>query len=63
MESYMISNSKRAKIDNILNPTVRRISHIFDSVEMLETEETPFKDPYLITLSTESVKTITHPFS
>ena len=50
MESYIISNSKRAKIDNILNPTVRRISHIFDSVEMLETEETPFKDPYLITL-------------
>lgn len=47
LESYIISNSKSAKISNILNPTARRISHIFDSPELLENEETPLSDPYL----------------
>lgn len=47
LESYIISNSKSAKISNILNPTARRISHIFDSPELLENDETPLSDPYL----------------
>lgn len=50
MESYMISNSKRAKIDSILNPTARRMSHIFDSSDLLETDDKPLTDPYLIKL-------------
>ena len=43
MESYMISKSKRVKLANILDPTVRRISHIFDSPELLEAEDTPLE--------------------
>ena len=50
MESYLISKSKRGKIANILNPTPRRISHIFDSPELLEAEDTPWNDPYLLEL-------------
>ena len=37
----MISNSQKGKINSILNPTVRRISHIFDSPELLEDQEGP----------------------
>ena len=50
MESYLISKSKRGKIANILNPTPRRISHIFDSPELLDAEDTPWNDPYLLEL-------------
>ena len=50
MESYLISKSKMGKIANILNPTPRRISHIFDSPELLEAEDTPWNDPYLLEL-------------
>ena len=47
METYVISSTKRGKITNILNPTTRRISHIFDSSELLESHDTPLSDPYL----------------
>ena len=64
MESYLISKSKRGKIANILNPTPRRISHIFDSPELLEAEDTPWKDPYLSELPNgRREKIIPLPFS
>ena len=52
METYLISQNKKGKILNILNPTARRISHIFDSPDLLDNEETPFNDPYLKKLVT-----------
>ena len=51
METYVISSTKRGKIANILNPTTRRISHIFDSSELLESQDTPLSDPYLTKLA------------
>ena len=64
MESYLISKSKKGKIASILNPTPRRISHIFDSPELLEAEDTPWKDPYLSELPNgRREKIIPLPFS
>ena len=64
METYLISQNKKGKILNILNPTARRISHIFDSPDLLDTEETPFNDPYLKKLVTgKREKVISIPFS
>ena len=47
MEKYLISQNKKGKLLNILNPTARRISHIFDSPDLLDSEETPQNDPFL----------------
>ena len=48
METYLISQNKKGKLLNILNPTARRITHIFDSPDLLDSEETPIiDDPYL----------------
>jgi hypothetical protein len=47
METYLISQNKKGKILNILNPTARRITHIFDSPDLLDSEETPQNDTYL----------------
>ncbi|MAH25539.1 MAG: hypothetical protein CMI19_01055 [Opitutae bacterium] len=47
METYLISQNKKGKLLNILNPTARRITHIFDSPDLLDSEETPEDDPYL----------------
>ena len=47
METYLISQNKKGKLLNILNPTARRISHIFDSPDLLDPEETPQNDPFL----------------
>jgi len=47
METYLISQNKKGKLLNILNPTARRITHIFDSPDLLDSEETPLDDPYL----------------
>jgi hypothetical protein len=47
METYLISQNKKGKLLNILNPTARRISHIFDSPDLLDSEETPQNDPFL----------------
>ena len=64
MESYLISKLKKGKIASILNPTPRRISHIFDSPELLEAEDTPWKDPYLFELPNgRREKIIPLPFS
>tara|TARA_A100001015_G_scaffold278964_1_gene339662 strand:+ start:825 stop:1526 length:702 start_codon:yes stop_codon:yes gene_type:complete len=64
LETYLISHTKKRKILNILNPTARRISHIFDSPDLLDNEETPFNDPYLKKLVTgKREKVIPIPFS
>jgi hypothetical protein len=47
METYLISQNKKGKLLNILNPSARRITHIFDSPDLLDSEETPQNDPYL----------------
>ena len=47
METYLISQNKKGKLLNILNPTARRITHIFDSPDLLDSEETHLDDPYL----------------
>jgi hypothetical protein len=47
METYLISQNKKGKLLNILNPTARRITHIFDSPDLLDSEETPQNDPFL----------------
>ena len=47
METYTIAISKKTQVTNILNSTTRRISHIFDPVDMLDDEENPEDDIYL----------------
>jgi hypothetical protein len=47
METYLISQNKKGKLLNILNPIARRITHIFDSPDLLDSEETPQNDPFL----------------
>ena len=47
LETYVISHSKKGKINSILNPTAKRITHIFDAPEMLDDQDTPLQDPYL----------------
>lgn len=56
METHVISSTKRGKIANILNPTTRRVSHIFDSPELLESQDTPLSDPYLAKFANGSRK-------
>ena len=64
METYVISSTKRGKIANLLNPTTRRISHIFDSSELLESEDTPLNDPYLAKMANgKRQKSIPIPFN
>ena len=64
METYMVSNSQKGKINSILNPTVRRISHIFDSPELLEDQESPLQDPYLVNLANGKREKVTQtPFA
>ena len=63
METYVISSTKRGKIANLLNPTTRRISHIFDSSELLESEDTPLSDTYLAKMANgKRQKSIPMPF-
>jgi hypothetical protein len=64
METFLISQNKKGKILNILNPTARRITHIFDSPDLLDSEETPKDDPYLKKLANgKREKVVPVPFS
>jgi hypothetical protein len=63
VETYILSDTNRRKMANVLNPRTRRISHAFDSAEMLEEEDTPQNDPYLRKLANgKREKTIPIPF-
>lgn len=64
METYLISQNKKGKLLNILNPIARRITHIFDSPDLLDLEETPKDDPYLKKLTNgKREKVVPIPFS
>ena len=64
IEIYLISQNKKGKLLNILNPTARRITHIFDSNDLLDPEETPEDDPYLKKLANgRREKVVPIPFS
>ena len=63
LETYVISHSKKGKINSILNPTAKRITHIFDAPEMLDDQDTPLQDPYLKILANgKREKAIPTPF-
>ena len=47
METYTIAHSKKTQVTNILNSTTRRISHIFDPIDLLDDDENPEDDIYL----------------
>jgi hypothetical protein len=51
MESFILGK-KSAAWSRILDPTPRRLSHVFDSPDLLETDELPANDRYLERLST-----------
>ena len=51
MESFILGK-KSAPWSRILDPTPRRLSHVFDSPDLLETDELPTNDRYLERLST-----------
>ncbi|MBT5715741.1 MAG: hypothetical protein HOI70_02385 [Opitutae bacterium] len=48
METFILAKSKAPPIDNILCPVSRRISHIFDPNDLLDPNETPDNDPFLV---------------
>jgi len=47
METFILPKSKGPPIDQILCPVSRRITHIFDPIDMLDPEESPAEDPFL----------------
>ena len=51
MQSFILGK-KNAPWSRILDPTPRRLSHVFDSPDLLETDELPANDRYLERLST-----------
>ena len=50
LETYVIGSKKPPPIVRILAPTHRRISHIFDPPDLLDPEDSPQNDPYLVRL-------------
>lgn len=48
METFILPKSKDPPIDKILSPVSRRMTHIFDPLDVLDTEETPENDPFLV---------------
>ena len=64
METYLISQNKKGKILSIINPTARRISHIFDPPDLLDSDESPLDDPYFKRLANgKREKLVPVPFS
>ena len=47
LETFILAKSKDPPIDQILCPVARRITHIFDPIDMLDPEESPAEDPFL----------------
>ncbi|MDA8775101.1 hypothetical protein N9N13_05170 [Opitutales bacterium] len=47
METFILAKSKTPPIDRILCPVPRRITHIFDPVDILESEDSLDNDPFL----------------
>lgn len=63
MESIILGLKKTPPIDHILAPIPLRISHIFDEPDMLEVEDLPENDPYLIVKTNNERVKPTLPFS
>ena len=63
MESIILGLKKTPPIDHILAPIPLRISHIFDQADMLEVEDLPENDPYLIVKTNNERVKPTLPFS
>ena len=51
LESILLSKRKSIPLNQILSPTPRRITHIFDPSELLEDDDSPDQDYYLKKLS------------
>ena len=47
LETFILAKTKDPPIDRILCPIARRISHIFDPVDILEPEDSSSEDPFL----------------
>ena len=47
LETFILAKSKDPPINQILCPVARRITHIFDPIDMLDPEESPAEDPFL----------------
>jgi hypothetical protein len=47
MEKYTISLSQKGKVSGLLSESARRISHIFDPIDLLEEDDKPDSDIYL----------------
>ena len=47
LETFILAKSKDPPIDQILCPVARRITHIFDPIDMLDPEESYAEDPFL----------------
>jgi hypothetical protein len=47
LETYVVGSKKPPSIVRILAPIHRRISHIFDSPDLLDPEDSPLNDPFL----------------
>ena len=64
LETYILSSKKPAPLSQILSPTARRISHVFDPVDLLDPEDSPDSDFYLTRkASGERARIIPLPFS
>jgi len=63
METIILGLKKTPPIDHILAPIPLRISHIFDQADMLEVEDLPENDPYLIVKANNERVKPTLPFS
>lgn len=48
METFILPKSKDPPIDKILSPVSRRMTHIFDPLDLLDIEETLENDPFLV---------------
>ncbi|MEC7393615.1 MAG: hypothetical protein VX839_01900, partial [Verrucomicrobiota bacterium] len=46
LETYVLNN-KALPISSLLNPVARRISHVFDPLDLLDKNESIESDPYL----------------
>ena len=63
LETYILGLRKAPPINRILSSIPKRISHIFDPPEILEPDDKPQNDPFLINLPNGNRKIlITNPF-
>ena len=47
LEIFLLKKQKLASLSKILSSSTRRMSHVFDPLDLLEPDESPQNDPYL----------------